>query len=182
MKSGSYTVLGADLSLNRPGFAIVVVENGIVKSVETCSVDNKKKSAGKLRGQILTEIAQLLFSLILRVKLGENWILVRESSINNACFGKRSGTAARTGISGVVGVTDYIAWKEEKSWEEIYPVSIKKAVTGNARASKEEVAEALRAYVGQVEFANDDESDAAAVAIAWLLRNHIIESVGEKAA
>lgn len=72
----------------------------------------------------------------------------------------------------MVGVTDLYAWAfAHKGFDEIAPSAVKKLVTGKAAATKEEVAEALEAYVGKQEYACDDESDAVAVGIAWLVSN-----------
>ena len=53
---------------------------------------------------------------------------------------------------------------------------MKKLVAGKASASKEEVAAALESYVGKQEYACDDESDAVAVGIAWLISGGFIET------
>jgi len=174
-----YTLIAADLSLKRPGFCMLTVEkqNGqpVITSFESASVDNKTKV--KPRGQLLDEIADQ-FSLLLSAA-EDPVFLVREQSINN-CSGKmaRSGTAARTGVSSVVGVMDLLAWQHgDLSWEEFYPVSIKKLLTGNGKADKSVVAESLPAYLGQHEYKNDDESDAAAVAVAWLVSQNQMKPI-----
>lgn len=83
-------------------------------------------------------------------------------------------------LFGVVGVSDYIAWMECKGvYQELAPRSIKKLLTGNASASKQEVAESLEAYIGPQEYACDDESDAVAVGLAWLLKYKFIEPLVE---
>lgn len=176
-----YSLLAADLSLKRPGFCMLNVEqteDGInITDVYLSSVDNKTKT--KPRGQLLKEIAHE-FQLLLDAA-GTNLFLVREQSINN-CGGKmaHSSTAARTGVSGVVGVMDLMAWQlMELSWEEIYPVTIKKLLTGNGKAEKQEVANALTAYIGEHAYRNDDESDAAAVAVAWLISHNQIKQIQE---
>lgn len=46
----NYIVLGADLGLNRPGFALLYVENGKIAKLETFCVDNKTKKVDKPRG------------------------------------------------------------------------------------------------------------------------------------
>ena len=69
----------------------------------------------------------------------------------------------------------------EKEFEEIAPLSVKKSVTGNAKADKEEVARCLESYVGKLEYECDDESDAVAVGIAWLIQHGYIESKFEEA-
>ena len=48
---------------------------------------------------------------------------------------------------------------------------MKKIITGNGNASKADVAATLEAFVGPQEYASDDESDATAVGVAWLLTN-----------
>lgn len=73
------------------------------------------------------------------------------------------------GIFKVVGVADLCAGMKE--WAEIYPVSVKKLVTGSGSATKEEVAASLEYYLGKRIYSNDDESDAAAVAVAFLIQN-----------
>lgn len=175
-----YVVIGADLSLKRPGFAYVEIDNDngkaeIVNSM-LFSVDNKKTTK-KTRGRLLSEIGEQ-FKQIMQIAVGsqKQIFFVREASINNSSFGKRSGTAARTGISEVVGVMDLLAWEKlEAEWQELYPVSIKKLITGNGRAEKELVAQCLEYYVKDKEYKNDDESDAMAVAIAWLIKNNQIK-------
>lgn len=105
--------------------------------------------------------------------------LVREKSVNN--YGgnqRRRGSAATSGISEVVGVMDYAAWLAlESEWEEIYPVSIKKLLTDDGHADKQKVADSLVGYVGELPYANDDESDATAVAVAWLIKHNQIKSI-----
>ena len=92
-----------------------------------------------------------------------------------------SSTAARTGVSSVVGVMDLLAWQHANlSWEEYYPVSIKKLLTGNGKAEKGDVAAALSAYLGEHDYKNDDESDAAAVAVAWLIHHNQIKQVSQE--
>jgi crossover junction endodeoxyribonuclease RuvC len=174
-----YHVIAADLSLKRPGFCVLNVErqNGEVKimDVYTCSVDNKTKV--KPRGQLLAEIDTAFSALIMNIH--DTVFLVREQSVNN-CGGKmaHASTAARTGVSSVVGVMDLVAWRNGKlNWEEFYPVSIKKMLTGNGKAEKSEVAAVLPAYLGEHEYKNDDESDAAAVAVTWLIHHNQIKHI-----
>ena len=169
----SYTLIAADLSLKRPGFCVLKIEEKdgcpAISDFYLASVDNKTKT--KPRGQLLDEIAKAFLNLLERSQTPV--FLVREQSVNN-CGGNivRSGTAARTGISSVVGVMDLIAWQHAHlSWEEFYPVTIKKLLTGYGKAEKKQVANALSAYLGDHTYKNDDESDAAAVAVAWLI-NH----------
>lgn len=76
----------------------------------------------------------------------------------------------------VFGVADLAAWNcNEKTFDEIAPLSIKKLLTGSGKASKSDVAAALQNYVGVRDYACDDESDAVAVGIAWLMQNNYLE-------
>ena len=181
-----FEIIGADLSLNRPGFCVLTVLDGKISDFSLCSVDNKKNAGKKPRGAILKEIGSAFVELLKGDACQKHPVfLVREASVNNSTFGRRSGTAARTGISEVVGVMDLMAYTsglKPLEWDEIYPVSIKKAVAGSGKAQKEEVASAVKEYLPEAEFKNDDESDAAAVALAWLLKNKIIEPLPGSAA
>ena len=71
---------------------------------------------------------------------------------------------------------DYL---ESQEWFEIYPVTVKRLVAGSGKAEKKDVADALLKYVGEQEYLNDDESDATAVAVAWLIQNHQIQEAQE---
>ncbi|WP_188069008.1 crossover junction endodeoxyribonuclease RuvC [Brevibacillus brevis] len=59
------------------------------------------------------------------------------------------------------------------------PSSVKKTVTGDGSAKKPEVAAGVRRVLGLAEdypFATDDESDACAVILAWLIRENLIDA------
>lgn len=51
-------------------------------------------------------------------------------------------------VAGIADLYGY-AYCDKQDWDEIAPVSIKKKVTGNAKASKEDVAASLEKYVGK---------------------------------
>lgn len=72
----------------------------------------------------------------------------------------------------VVGLSDLIAWKVGiLIYDEIAPKTVKKLLVGSGKATKQEVADALEMYVGRQNYATDDESDAVAVGLAWLMQN-----------
>ena len=73
-------------------------------------------------------------------------------------------------MSKVVGIMDWMGYWSNKEWYSIYPVTVKKLITGSGKAEKFEVADALEYYIGKQCYKCDDESDAAAVAIAWLIQ------------
>ena len=49
-------------------------------------------------------------------------------------------------------------------------------ITGSGKASKQDVADSLERYVGNVQYGTDDESDAVAVGIAWLIREGYLKT------
>ena len=164
-----FAVVGADLSLRRPGYGVLLVNNGKIIDVFTESIDNK--TAKKCRGEILAEI----FARFPVIKNGVPAFYVREHAFNGR------GAMSEIGIFEVVGVADMALWFTcKKEWTEIYPVTVKKLLTGSGQATKEEVAASLDKYLGKREYANDDESDAAAVAVAFLIQNGVVKPKGDE--
>ena len=101
--------------------------------------------------------------------------LVREEAL------RKSGTSASGKVlsilNRVVGVSDLYAWAfGQRQFQEIEAVTVKKKITNDASAEKNEVAEALEQFVGKQEYACDDESDAVAVGIAWLMKRGLIDN------
>jgi Holliday junction resolvasome RuvABC endonuclease subunit len=167
----SYWVFGADFSLKRPGFCRLHVEKRgeetIITDVNVTSVDNKtvKKPHGELLDEIFYAMGAFKPNTYVDNEYTEPIYYVREHAFN------ARGAMSEIGIFEVVGLSNFWAWQHGKcEWYEVYPVSVKKLVTGNGKAQKSEVANAVKMYLGNVEFKNDDESDAAAVAVSWLLQ------------
>lgn len=159
----TYKVVAADLSLKRPGFCVVTMYKGGIDSVVTASVDNK--TTKKCRSEILKEIYDSLLKTIVATSVCPTYF-VREHAFNSR------GAMSEIGIFEVVGIADLALWEKAKQeWFEIYPVSVKKLVTGSGKSDKQQVADCVKKVFGQTEFKNDDESDAAAVALAWLIQN-----------
>ena len=78
----------------------------------------------------------------------------------------------------VVGLSDYIGWVSKGAvFQEIAPMSIKSVVAGNTKASKQQIADALVPYVGEQSYRYDDESDAVAVGITWLIQNGYLNNI-----
>ena len=158
----------ADLSMNRPGFSILHcdTETRTVKLIRKSVVDNKGYKGGKKpHGQRLVENANELRSYM---DSDMELIFVRERGFY------KSATETEV-IFKMVGVSDLYAWKYEKTFEEISPTAIKRILTGNAKADKDEVAAALEPYVGKQDYAFDDESDSVAVGLAWLIMHNYID-------
>lgn len=66
----------------------------------------------------------------------------------------------------------------EMKFQELAPTTVKAQVTGWGHATKEDVAEAVDNYIPKhAQFASDDESDAVAVGLAWLIANGYIDCI-----
>lgn len=90
-------------------------------------------------------------------------VVVREKAFSK--FHRETQT-----LHKVVGVTDMILWQSRQiTFLELTPTQIKKSIADHIRAEKEKVAAGLVSYLGEHEYSTDDESDAAAVAVAFLL-------------
>lgn len=178
----SYWVYAADLSLRRPGFCRMHISrdggNAVITELTAASIDNKKDKV-KTRGQLLDEIFFGIGTYAPHNDADPSALdpvfYVREKAINSR------GAMAEIGIFEVVGIADFWAWQKKNSeWFEIYPVTVKKIITGDSKATKTKVADYLKLYVGDYPFANDDESDAASVAISWLIQCGQIQNKLEK--
>lgn len=161
-------VLAMDLSLSSPGFAVLALFEGKPIVLE---VSHVKTTASKSHGYRLQQIAIEISRLITQYE-PEHY--VREKGFS------RFATTTQA-LFKVVGVADYVthqfATQAEVRAEEIAPTSVKKMLSGNGKASKEDVAFAVHSVL-QLEdkdfFANDDESDAAAVGVAYYMMKGLI--------
>lgn len=169
-----YWVVAADLSLRRPGFCKILVTNSpdgvALQSAAAVSVDNKANQ--KSHGQLLDEIMKA-FAFFMPDD-GVPIYFVREKAFN------ARASQAEIGIYKVVGVMDWLLYRLKLDWSEIYPVTVKKCITGSGKATKEDVAKALPQWLPGLEYKTDDESDAAAVAISFLVQNGILKVSEEK--
>jgi len=165
-----YWVLAADLSLRRPGFFKVYVQNTpdgpALQSAEAVSVDNK--TAQKTHGQLLDEIMKAFVFFV--PNDGKPVYFAREKAFN------ARAAQSEIGIYKVIGVMDWLLYRLKLDWAEIYPVTVKKCVTGSGKATKEDVAAALKRWFPEFEYRTDDESDAAAVAVSFLVQNNVLKA------
>ena len=109
-----------------------------------------------------------------RADPGEIYDLITELAVDVAVFVREKGFSRfpheTQALFKVVGVADLAAWKAYGTeFVEIAPTTVKKLLTGSGKANKDEVAAALEKYIGEQQFEADDESDAVAVGIAWLI-------------
>jgi len=158
-------ILAMDLSLSSPAFAVLDYDkSGQVKLIHKSHVDNKKM-AKKSHGERLTAIANELNYVLTMYPITE---VVREKGFSR--YAKTTQILFK-----VVGVSDLSVYNHVGlDIAEIPPTTIKKSLAGSGYAEKQAVADALEEYVGAQVYANDDESDAVAVGICYLMKKGII--------
>jgi crossover junction endodeoxyribonuclease RuvC len=156
-KSKDALVLGLDLSMSSPGFAVISAVNGEPKLIHVSHIKTNSKHS---HGQRLIAIERHLLNLV--EQFGPFTAIAREKG-----FSQHAMTTQV--IFRVVGVSDLALAREGYTRiTDLAPTTVKKAVTGNGKADKKEVAQAVEQYIGKHKYATDDESDAVAVALAYL--------------
>ena len=121
----------------------------------------------KPHGQVLGDISLLFGQFLLH---DPSATVVREKAFSK--FHRETQT-----LHKVVGVTDMLLWQSrETTFLELTPTQIKKAIANHIRAEKEKVAAGLTYYLGSQTYNTDDESDAAAVAVAFLIIEGYLDS------
>lgn len=157
-------ILAMDLSLSSPAFAIGTITDGMV---DIKSVSHVKTTSKYPHGQRLKSILQHMEDLYDRYPITD---VVREKG-----FSRHAVTTQA--LFKVVGVSDVTAYHfGHEKIHEIPPTTVKKLLTGNGKASKEEVMEATKKYLAHpMTYANDDESDAVAVLIAYAMGKRLLE-------
>lgn len=153
-----------DLSLSCPAFAVGYVEEGHIVIVHLSHVKTKSKDSHGTR-------LRLIFNHLEKV-------LDEFPDINHVVREKGFSRHAVTtqALFKVVGISDLVANHfGHDVVTEIAPLTVKKLITGNGKASKEEVAENVCRFLStQVNFATDDESDAVGVLIAYALQKKLL--------
>lgn len=156
----SKLILGIDSSLACPAYAVVKVSEGKATVLE---VSHKKTTAKQSTGHRLFIIQEWFRDVLERYDFD---YIVFEKGFNK--FAIATQQIQRT--LGVLMLTLYR--KEIEDFLEISPTSVKKAITGNGKASKAELAEALEQYVGKLKYKTDDESDSVGVALALAIQKN----------
>lgn len=164
--------LGLDLSLS-PGFAVIDVKNRRPTLITAQSVATDAKSPDSQRfAYIEAKTVQIAheyrpFTAIVR----EDFTAGRNKRANQGIFGAWAAVDAGLGRYGLT-VTDV-------GKPALSPTNVKKLVAGKGTAEKTEVAEAVRRILrlpSDYKFAKGyDDSDACAVALAYLIRENLID-------
>lgn len=166
-------VLGLDLSLTSPGFAVVEVKRGKPRLITSANFTTDASTEQALRYEEIEAFTLLFirqhkpFDVIAR----EIWPPSRNYAQNNKIHG--AWAAVERALSRYNYAVD----------EHLTPSNVKKLVTGavgtpNGAAKKPEVAEAVRKLLGlpaEHKFDSDDHSDACAIALAYLIREGLIK-------
>ncbi|WP_083927093.1 crossover junction endodeoxyribonuclease RuvC [Paenibacillus terrigena] len=159
---------GLDLSLTSPGFAVVDVKNRRPSLVALSHVKTDSDEAQPLRYELI-EAHALLFFRQYRPDGGiarEIWPPSRNYELNDKVHG------AWSAVDRALARLDLVVAAN------LTPSNVKKRVTGNGTAKKPEVAAAVRRILrlsDDYKFATDDESDAAAVVLAYLIAEGLID-------
>ncbi|MFD1453256.1 crossover junction endodeoxyribonuclease RuvC [Oceanobacillus sojae] len=165
-------ILGLDLSLSCPGFAIVEVSEGTSKILAVSHVKTNAKHDYAVRGRVIESK--------LRTFLAEN----KGERVTYVCREKYAGKFGHHSIFTAHAAADRALHDFGLLPDSCKPIaqqSVKKAVCGKGRAEKEEVEEAVRKITGYTgEFATSDESDAVAIALAFAINEGLITKEGEK--
>nr|WP_206529612.1 crossover junction endodeoxyribonuclease RuvC [Brevibacillus sp. SYP-B805] len=170
-KSKALRYLGLDLSLSSPGFAVIEVADRKPRLITTAHVKTGSDDPQALRYELIEAYTLLFLREQLRAGpfeaiVRETWPPARDYRQNDKIHGAWSAVdraLSRYGYEVNANLT---------------PSSVKRTVTGNGKAEKAEVAAAVRRLLGLTEdyrFATDDESDACAVVLAYLIANDLID-------
>lgn len=160
-------LLALDLSLSSTGYAVIQWEEGCATVLEVGHIDNKRKGRMKWsHGKRLMNIYEELSFVINSYPDIE--LVVREKGVSR--FNRSTQVLFR-----VVGVVDLLLENYGlQPSKEITISETKKVITGDGKAEKATVATAVQQYLTEkATFANDDESDAVAVGVAYCIKEEL---------
>jgi crossover junction endodeoxyribonuclease RuvC len=170
-KPKPFRILSVDTSMGRPGIALIGITNGRPAILDLAHVSTNAKQSHGLRAEIVEAWA---VSFIARHYTKPFDVIVREDFVG------RTSKQAHP-VYSAWGACDRALNKFALNFTApaISQSSVKKAVTGNGKAEKPELAQAVRKLTGyKGEFAVDDESDAAAVGLAYAIQQGLIKTKG----
>lgn len=160
-------VLAIDTSMGRPGIALLEVKRGKASIIDLSYVATNASQHHGLRAEI---IEAWCVSFIAKHYTKGFDAIVREDFV---------AKTSKTGhpVYSAWGSCDRALNKFGLNFTTpaISQSAVKKAVFGKGKAEKAELAQAVREWTGYVgEFAVDDESDAAAIGLAYLINEGVI--------
>ncbi|WP_260984559.1 crossover junction endodeoxyribonuclease RuvC [Paenibacillus xylanexedens] len=173
-KAQTKRYLGLDLSLS-PGLAVIDVKGRIPTLVYAGSVATDTNINHAARSVVVESfIAQNVYEYMpFDIVLREDFTSGKNKDATRAVF--NSWTAADRALN----VFGYEAAKFKKG-EHLTPTTVKKAIGGSGRADKEDVAKGVRRLLrlpDDYPFKDgNDDSDACAVILTYLLRENLIDA------
>ena len=165
-------VLAFDTSMSAPGVSVLEVKNRKARIVAVSHVITTAKQHHGLRAEIVESWATLFIAENIGAGAKQGFpVIVREDFV------------ARTSKQGhpvysAWGAVDQALNKFGLNFTTpaISQSKVKKLVVGKGKAEKHEVEEAVRKWTGYTgEFAKDDESDAVAIGLAYLIEEGLID-------
>lgn len=162
-------ILSIDPSLTGTAFALLEIQEGHLLSVETFFVDNSK-NAKEGTGFRLLQISNKL-----------SWLL-EQNQVDHVAIEKQFTrfNVATQAMFRVIGTIELaLAQHGLFEIEYITPTSVKKEITGDGKATKEQVQEAVRVYLPKeqknMEFLTNDCSDAVAIGVVLGLNKKFLK-------
>jgi len=162
-------ILAFDTSMARPGVAIIEVKAGKPRIIALSHVSTDSKQPHGLRAEIIESWTTLF--------IAEHFAKGFDAIVREDFQGRSS--RQNHPVFSAWGAVDQALNKFGLNFtaSAISQSSVKKTVVGKGKAEKDEVAEAVRKLTGYTgEFAVDDESDAAAIALAYAIQNGLINN------
>lgn len=150
-------IYGLDISMSDTGCAIFDEKGNPVKII---SIPTTSKQEHKDR---LKAIADKLLEL--KKEYPTNLIIL-ESGFSRHALSTQA-------IFKTTGVVSYIFWDATQKF--YAPSSVKKIITGDGRSDKLIVKQKILKKFPQLEFNNEDESDATAVCMCWFIENNLMK-------
>ncbi|HAM2077042.1 TPA: crossover junction endodeoxyribonuclease RuvC [Listeria monocytogenes] len=160
-------ILAFDISLGQPGAALIEVRNGQATIIDKSNIKTTTKDSIAVRTSIVYAWA---VHFIERNRSKGFDFVVRELFQGRTWKQNAPVFAAWSAVDQALNVFE-LAYTDEP----ISPGTHFKAVTGNGKATKQEVAEAVRKWTSfEGGFASDDESDACSLALYKAVKEGLI--------
>lgn len=151
-------MLGVDPGTRRAGFAVLEVRGGALHARVLGTI---RLPAGWALARRLSRLGDEILALVRRHR-------PQEVSVEQAIYAQNVRTALALGQAR--GVLLYAAASAGLAVHEYSPREVKRAVSGNGNASKEQVQGMVRRLLGLRRLPEADAADAAALALCHLLR------------
>jgi len=162
-------VLAFDTSMSSPGVALVEINRGKARVIDVSHVTTSAGQPHGLRAEIV-EAWATLFIAKHGAKFDE---ILREDFVGRT---SRQNHPVYSAWGAIDQALNKFGLKITQ--QPISQSKIKRLVTGSGSATKDDVERAVRELTGYTgEFATDDCSDAAAVALAYAIENKLIRRV-----